>query len=209
MTDNKEKDNKNKARTGTAIHNKRHKPLLATSPKQLQGNYFEQLACEFLQQQGLQLIAKNWQQPKVGELDLIMIEVGVAWSTLVFVEVRQRQRSSFGDAALSVTASKQGKIIKAAKYFLQQHPEYADYECRFDVIAYNVNKTDSNKADMNKTARANAKLAHQNSPSASPDLVNNSVINPNVTNTSIINSNVISSSCQPEWLVGAFVAQAW
>ncbi len=207
MTNNKEKDNKNKA--DTTAYNKRHKPLLATSPKQLQGNYFEQLACEFLQQQGLQLIAKNWQQPKVGELDLVMVEIGVAWSTLVFVEVRQRQRSSFGDAALSVTASKQGKIIKAAKYFLQQHPEYADYECRFDVIAYNVNKTDSNKADINKTARANAKLAHQNSPAASPDLVNNGVINPNITNNNVINPNMINTSYQPEWLAGAFVAQAW
>ena len=207
MTNNKEKDNKNKA--DTTAYNKRHKPLLATSPKQLQGNYFEQLACEFLQQQGLQLIAKNWQQPKVGELDLVMVEIGVAWSTLVFVEVRQRQRSSFGDAALSVTASKQGKIIKAAKYFLQQHPEYADYECRFDVIAYNVNKTDSNKADINKTARANAKLAHQNSPAASPDLVNNGVINPNITNNNVINSSMINTSYQPEWLAGAFVAQAW
>ena len=207
MTNNKEKDNKNKA--GTTAYNKCDKPLLATSPKQLQGNYFEQLACEFLQQRGLQLIAKNWQQPKVGELDLVMVEVGVAWSTLVFVEVRQRQRSSFGDAALSVTASKQGKIIKAAKYFLQQHPEYADYECRFDVIAYNVNKTDSNKADINKTARANAKLAHQNSPAASPDLVNNGVINPNITNNNVINSSMINTSYQPEWLAGAFVAQAW
>ena len=190
MKDNREKDNKNKA--GSTAPNKRDKPLLATSPKQLQGNYFEQLAGEFLQQQGLQLIAKNWQQPKVGELDLVMVEVGVAWSTLVFIEVRQRQCSSFGDAALSVTVSKQSKIIKAAKYFLQQHPEYADYDCRFDVIAYNVNKTDITKT-------ANAKLAHQNSLSASPDIINNNVINP----------NLINPSCQPEWLVGAFVAQAW
>ena len=197
MKDNREKENKNKA--GSTAPNKRDKPLLATSPKQLQGNYFEQLAGEFLQQQGLQLIAKNWQQPKVGELDLVMVEVGVAWSTLVFVEVRQRQRSSFGDAALSVTVSKQSKIIKAAKYFLQQHPEYANYECRFDVIAYNVNKPDSNKAHINKTAKTNAKLADQNSLSASPDIINNNVINP----------NVINPSYQPEWLVGAFVAQAW
>ena len=190
MMDNREKDNKNKA--GSTASDKCYKPLLATSPKQLQGNYFEQLAGEFLQQQGLQLIAKNWQQPKVGELDLVMVEVGVAWSTLVFIEVRQRQCSNFGDAALSVTASKQSKIIKAAKYFLQQHPEYADYECRFDVIAYNVNKTDSNKAHITKTA--NAKLAHQNSLSASTGIRNNNVTNP---------------SYQPEWLVGAFVAQAW
>ena len=115
------------------------KPLTLTSPTQRQGSRFEQQACDFLQAQGLLLITQNWQQPKVGELDLIMIEKGQAWSTLVFIEVRQRQRSGFGDAALSVTKNKQNKIIKAARYFLQQHPEYNEYECRFDVIAYDTN----------------------------------------------------------------------
>ena len=115
-----------------------HKPMSLTSLRQRQGGVFEQHACEFLQVQGLILVAKNWQQPKVGELDLVMVEVGSAWSTLVFVEVRQRQQSGFGDAALSVTASKQRKVIKAAQCFLQQHPEYRDYDCRFDVVAYNT-----------------------------------------------------------------------
>lgn len=115
-----------------------HKPLILTSLKQRQGSRFEQQACEYLQAQGLRLVAQNWQQPKIGELDLVMMEAGPAWSTLVFIEVRQRKRSVYGDAALSVTTSKQRKVIKAAQCFLQQHPEYARYECRFDVIAYNT-----------------------------------------------------------------------
>ena len=129
------------------------KPLSLTSPTQRQGSRFEQQACEFLEAQGLLLITQNWQQPKVGELDLIMIEKGQAWSTLVFIEVRQRQRSGFGDAALSVTKNKQNKIIKAAHYFLQQHPEYNEYECRFDVIAYdtNTNTNTNTNANKNKT----------------------------------------------------------
>ena len=122
-----------------------HKPLTLTSPKQRQGSLFEQHACEFLQAQGLRLVAQNWQQPKVGELDLVMMETGQAWSTLVFIEVRQRKQSGFGDAAISITASKQRKVIKAARYFLQQHPEYSDYECRFDVIAYNTASSVSKK----------------------------------------------------------------
>ena len=132
------------------------KPLTLTSPTQRQGSRFEQQACGFLQAQGLLLITQNWQQPKVGELDLIMIEKGQAWSTLVFIEVRQRQRSGFGDAALSVTKNKQHKIIKAARYFLQQHPEYNEYECRFDVIAYdtNMNTNANNENKMNDTNQA-------------------------------------------------------
>ena len=187
----------NKANVTHVNKSKSHKsrsPLLATSPTQRQGSHFEQLACDYLQQQGLQLIAKNWQQPKVGELDLVMIEVGVAWSTLVFVEVRQRQCSSFGDAALSVTTSKQRKIIKAAQYFLQQYPKYADYDCRFDVVAYNINKTDLNKANI-----AKAKLESNNAKSASSRLTKSNAIKPSMTKTSY----------QPEWLKGAFVAQAW
>ena len=148
-----------------ANHQSSCSPLILTSPKQRQGGQFEQQACTFLQAQGLCLIAQNWQQPKVGELDLVMLETGPAWSTVVFVEVRQRKRSGFGDAALSITASKQRKVIKTAKYFLQQHPEYAQYDCRFDVIAYDTS---------NKT-QPKAQLMDE----------------------------------QPEWLQGAFVANAW
>ena len=136
------------------------KPLMLTSPKQRQGGYFEQLACEFLQEQGLILIAKNWLRPKVGELDLVMLEKGQAWSTLVFIEVRQRNRSHFGDAALSVTAGKQRKIIKVARYFLHQHQKYSDYECRFDVIAYNTsnNKNSENETDIRLDNQLNQPL---------------------------------------------------
>ena len=131
-----------------ANHKLLHKTLTLTSPTQHQGSLFEQQACAFLQAQGLYLMAQNWQQPKVGELDLIMLEMGQSWSTLVFIEVRQRKRSSFGDAALSVTASKQRKVIKTAKYFLQQHPEYAHYDCRFDVIAYNTTDKTKTKGQL-------------------------------------------------------------
>ncbi|MGM8886236.1 YraN family protein [Psychrobacter sp. 1U2] len=143
-----------------------HKPLLLTSPKQRQGSHYEHQACEYLQAKGLILIAQNWQQPKIGELDLVMLETGKSWSTLVFIEVRQRRISSFGDAALSITAAKRNRIIKTAKYFLQQHPNYADYECRFDVIAYDTTDTHRKLKDA-------------------------------------------ALSAGPEWLQGAFAAQAW
>lgn len=157
-----------------------HRPLTLTSPKQRQGGLFEQQACQFLQRQGLVLIAQNWQQPKIGELDLVMLEIGQTWSTLVFIEVRQRLRSSFGDAALSVTKAKQRKIIKTAKYFLQQHPEYAHFECRFDVIAYNIERSTSNIANNDKNNNDKNNIAEHS-----------------------------TASYQPEWLSGAFMATAW
>ncbi|WP_201573585.1 YraN family protein [Psychrobacter sp. H8-1] len=163
-------------------HSHKHHPLVMSSPKQRQGSYFEQQASQFLQGHGLIFIAKNWQQPKVGEIDLVMLEVGQAWSTLVFIEVRQRRRSSFGNAALSVTKAKQRKIINTAKYFLQQYPEYADYECRFDVIAYDLARDSSYATDKGK----------------------------NTDNEDAENSrNDMVDSHQPEWLSGAFIANAW
>ena len=143
---------------------KANNSLTMTSPKQRQGSYFEQQACTFLQQQGLVLIAQNWQRPKVGELDLVMIEPGQSCSTIVFIEVRQRLRSSFGDAALSVTAAKQRKIIKTAQYFLLQHPKYSNYDCRFDVIAYNIDKPIKDSVTCKKAIASNLDISSNVEP---------------------------------------------
>ncbi len=113
--------------------------LTLNSPSQKIGKQYEALACKYLQKKGLVLIAQNWLQPKVGELDLIMIEKGKAWDTLVFVEVRGRGSNRFGQygtAVNSITAAKQRKVVEAALHFLQAHPKYADYDCRFDVVVF-------------------------------------------------------------------------
>ncbi|GAA0316361.1 YraN family protein [Psychrobacter aestuarii] len=106
------------------------------APKQQQGHAFEQQARAYLEAKGLSYLAHNWQQAGVGEIDLIMLERGTAWDIVVFIEVRQRRVSHFGDAIESVTRKKQQNIVKTAKHFLQQHPQYADCECRFDVLGY-------------------------------------------------------------------------
>lgn len=192
---------------------KSHRPLALTSPKQRQGSRFEQQACQFLQRQGLILVAQNWQQPKVGELDLVMLEKGAAWSTLVFIEVRQRRRSNFGDAALSVTKAKQRKIIKTAKYFLQQHPQYADCDCRFDVIAYNLTHPTVNPAVSIEAIEGKKDPHNPNISSANyAHLSDHS--NRSSTKTADLEVTDLKASgpqveLQPEWLTGAFVATAW
>ena len=62
-------------------------------------------------------------------------------ATVVFVEVRYRSTTSFGGALESITPAKQEKIMLAAQSFLQQHPEWQNSPCRFDVIAYNGKHT--------------------------------------------------------------------
>lgn len=95
------------------------------------GDVFESRACETLERAGLKLLARNF-NTRYGELDLVMLER----TTVVFVEVRYRKTASHGDAATSVTISKQSKLIKTAQQWLVQHPKYAQRPCRFDVMSY-------------------------------------------------------------------------
>ena len=57
-----------------------------------------------------------------------------AEQVLVFVEVRYRKNTLFGSATDTVTPSKQAKIIRSAQHYLQQHDEFDEYICRFDVV---------------------------------------------------------------------------
>jgi putative endonuclease len=95
------------------------------------GNSFEQRACAELERAGLKLLVRNY-STRHGELDLVMRD----GDTVVFVEVRYRKSASHGDAAASVTASKQARLILAAQHWLAAHPQHARRTCRFDVISY-------------------------------------------------------------------------
>lgn len=112
-----------------------------TSPRQRQGEYFEQLACDYLQQHGLQLVAKNWHCSAIGELDLVMLAPPIAPTLppcLVFIEVRQRKPSRFGTALDSITPTKRRKLLATAQAFLQAHDEFAAHEMRFDVVSFDT-----------------------------------------------------------------------
>lgn len=95
------------------------------------GDAAEDAALHYLQQRGLCLLARNYRTPGRGggEIDLIMRAPD---GTCVFVEVRQRQSASHGGAAASVTRTKQGRIIFAARHYLLRLREPPP--CRFDVV---------------------------------------------------------------------------
>jgi putative endonuclease len=94
------------------------------------GKVAEQLVCDYLKQHGLKFITANY-QCKCGEIDLIMRDAEV----LVFVEVRHRKFSDYGDGVVSVIQNKQRKIIKAATYYLLENNLYDKVLCRFDIVA--------------------------------------------------------------------------
>lgn len=94
----------------------------------LRGAAAEARALAYLQQQGMQLLERNF-SCRCGEIDLIMREQ----QTVVFVEVRQRSSAQFGGAAASVTAVKQARLWRTAEYYLQRYASAPS--CRFDLIA--------------------------------------------------------------------------
>ena len=93
-----------------------------------QGDQAENKACQYLLDSGLILVEKNY-NCKLGEIDLIMKDR----DTLVFIEVRYRKNTNFGGAALSVTKSKQDKLVRAANHYLLKARHVP--ACRFDVVA--------------------------------------------------------------------------
>lgn len=103
---------------------------MADTFKQTIGKNSEDYACHFLQTNGLQLIERNF-RCRFGEIDLIMQEN----DSMVFVEVRTRNRTDYGNALESISRSKQRKVIRTAAYFLQQQKLYDKIACRFDVIS--------------------------------------------------------------------------
>lgn len=97
----------------------------------ISGRSAEQKACSFLQKKGYKLIARNTRARRgigANEIDLIMEKD----KTLVFVEVKKR--ASVSDGAYAITPTAQKRIYRAAEIFWAQHPEFADYCCRFDAV---------------------------------------------------------------------------
>lgn len=95
------------------------------------GITYEQAACDYLIQQGLKLVEKNY-RCDLGEIDLIMQDQ----DTRVFTEVRYRSQEDYGDALESITPRKRHKIIRTAQYYLQKNNIYDKIPCRFDIVAY-------------------------------------------------------------------------
>lgn len=95
-----------------------------------QGEFTENLACQFLEKKGFKLIERNF-HCRLGEIDLIMQDN----KSLVFVEVRYRRNNNFGSGAESVTYTKQSKLIKTASVYLQQHAKLNKYPARFDIVS--------------------------------------------------------------------------
>lgn len=90
---------------------------MAPPSAKARGDAGEDQALALLQASGLRLLVRNYRMPGRGapEIDLVMQSPE---GTVVFVEVRQRSRTSHGGAGASIGAVKRARIVRAAQHYL-------------------------------------------------------------------------------------------
>lgn len=94
------------------------------------GGFFEEKACEYLKEKGLQIVERNF-RVRQGEIDIVARDKG----TLVFVEVKYRRDRTAGLPQEAVTYKKQRQISRVALFYLSFHKLPPSTPCRFDVVA--------------------------------------------------------------------------
>lgn len=116
------------------------------------GLWGEALVGQWLLDTGWEIKARRW-RCRWGEIDLIAWQSGYTTQSkafvkgdvtphgvrsegglLAFVEVKTRSpRSWDAGGLLAISSGKQAKVIQTAQLFLAEHPELAEFPCRFDV----------------------------------------------------------------------------
>ncbi|HAP31909.1 MAG TPA: YraN family protein [Firmicutes bacterium] len=102
--------------------------MLTKGYKKILGAQGEELAANYLLQQGYRIVERNYRCP-LGELDIIAYHE----DTIVFVEVRTNSPTYTGLAEVSIGFRKQRKLRQVATYFLKLKG-LLDRLARFDVV---------------------------------------------------------------------------
>lgn len=98
-------------------------------PRRQFGNVGEELAAEFLQSQGMTILASQYKK-SFGEIDLIAQD----GDEVVFVEVKARATSTYGYPEDSVTREKIGHILRVGQKYLQEK-QRTESPWRIDILA--------------------------------------------------------------------------
>jgi len=91
------------------------------------GIWAESFASLYFMAKGFRTLKTRY-KVKEGEIDLVMCKGHV----VTFVEVKARNSSE--QALEAVTYKARKRIESAALRFIEQYPDYADYDLRFDIV---------------------------------------------------------------------------
>lgn len=96
------------------------------------GQYGEDVAEQHLRAAGVEVLARNW-RCREGELDLVVRERD---GTIVFVEVKCRSGTGFGEPSEAVGRTKAAKVRQVAcRWLVECRPAGPSTGLRFDVIS--------------------------------------------------------------------------
>ncbi len=101
------------------------------TPTQALGRYGEELAAQHLVRAGMTVLVRNW-RCRQGELDLVARDRD---GTVVFVEVKTRAGTGFGQPAEAVGRVKARRLRVLACCWLLENRQAGGPELRFDVIS--------------------------------------------------------------------------
>ena len=91
------------------------------------GRTAEQLAALWLGLKGYRVLARRLRN-RFGEIDLVCRR----GHCLVFVEVKGRRSTEIALHALG--PQQQRRIAAAARWYLKEQPQFAELDCRFDLV---------------------------------------------------------------------------
>ncbi|WP_433614111.1 YraN family protein [Dactylosporangium sp. CA-139114] len=105
-----------------------------TNHNQLVGGFGERVACRYLVSQGLVLLDRNWRSP-AGELDVVARD----GADVVFVEVKTRSSTRYGQPAEALVPAKVRRLRRLAQMWLAANDVRWE-RVRFDVIGVLVGR---------------------------------------------------------------------
>jgi putative endonuclease len=100
-----------------------------TAPHLLLGRLGERIACRHLLKLGYDVLARRYRARR-NEIDLVAFE----GETLVFVEVKTRETSAFGEPWEFVDWEKRQRLQSAADEFIARY-DLGCYTYRFDIVS--------------------------------------------------------------------------
>lgn len=93
----------------------------------------ETLAARELQQQGMEILDRNW-SCRWGELDVVALDVSDGRRTAVFCEVKCRTGRGYGHPLESITYEKIRRLRQLAAEWMHQHQGLSIDAVRLDAI---------------------------------------------------------------------------
>lgn len=94
------------------------------------GRIGEDIAEKYLGDHGYGIIERNWRSKRWGEIDLVAAKD----NTLIFIEVKTRIGSKYGEPEAAVRYHKLRALKRAGQYYKLIHPKTPD-AFRIDVIS--------------------------------------------------------------------------